>query len=94
MLAADWVHDLIGPAALLVLGWLLTQMSKLRRENTDQHAEGRALVQTVVDGLHNLSGKVDGVDEKVQGVGERLDDHIADHEESKKYWKRKDDRVA
>lgn len=40
-------------------------IQKLRKENSDQHAEGRALLERVAD--------------KVDGVATKLDEHIGWH---------------
>lgn len=54
---------------------------QLREENSQQHAEGRAL-------LTHLSGQVSGMDEKLDRMDERLDDmhvwritHEIEHEQ-------------
>lgn len=42
----------------------------------------------------DLLGVVVDVAQSVTRVEEKLDAHVADHEESKQYWKRKDDHVS
>lgn len=90
MYGTDWGEVLVGPVVVLLLGWVLAQFRVLRKENTNQHAAGRELVQSVTDSVHNLTGKVDGVVEKVDRITERLEDHIAASAEPRTPRKRKD----
>lgn len=72
----------IGTVCTLVIGsvtTLIVQMVKLRKENTDQHAEGRALVTDVRDRLLDLHTSVNHVDKKVERLDERLDSHLEWH---------------
>lgn len=76
--------EIIGIASVcaLVIGsitTLIVQMVRLRRENTNQHAEGRALVTDVRDRLLDLHTSVDNVDRKVDRLDERLDSHLEWH---------------
>lgn len=48
-----------------ISGPLVVVIQKLRKENTQQHAEGRALLERVAD--------------KVDSVGQKLDEHIGWH---------------
>lgn len=49
----------------IITGPVVVVLQRLRKENTDQHAESRTL-------LEHLVMKVDKIDDK-------LDDHITDH---------------
>lgn len=49
----------------VISGPLVVVVQKLRKENTSQHAEGRALLERVAD--------------KVDSVGQKLDEHIGWH---------------
>jgi hypothetical protein len=76
--------EIIGIATVctLVIGSLTTlivQFVRLRKENTDQHAEGRALVTDVRDRLLDLHTSVNKVDHKVDRLDERLDSHLDQH---------------
>lgn len=76
--------EIIGIATVctLVIGsvtTLIVQMVRLRKENTDQHAEGRALVTDVRDRLLDLHTSVNRVDNKVDRLDERLDSHLEWH---------------
>jgi uncharacterized protein YlxW (UPF0749 family) len=76
--------EIIGIATVctLVIGsvtTLIVQMVKLRKENTDQHTEGRALVTDVRDRLLDLHTSVNKVDHKVDRLDERLDGHLEWH---------------
>lgn len=53
-------------AVAVITGPLVVVLNKLRRENTDQHAEARILLGLVA--------------RKVDKVGEKLDKHIGWHE--------------
>jgi hypothetical protein len=68
------IIGMIGAVAAL---WV--QVSKVRRENTDQHAEGRALVTDVRDNLLNLHTTVNHIDRKIDHVADRLEDHERTH---------------
>ena len=75
--AAEWVAVFTG--ITLVVGSVTTlviQLVRLRTENSDQHAEGRALISDVGTRLVNLHEAVDRVDTKIDMVSERLDDHM------------------
>jgi len=49
----------------IISGPLVVVVQRLRKENTEQHAEGRALLERVAD--------------KVDSVGQKLDEHIGWH---------------
>jgi hypothetical protein len=54
------------PIVVAVIGGpVVVVLQKLRKENTAQHAEGRALLERVAD--------------KVDGVATKLDEHIGWH---------------
>jgi hypothetical protein len=57
-----WVPIIVA----VITGPVVVVLSKLRKENTEQHAEGRELLQSI------------GV--KVDKVGSKLDKHIGWHE--------------
>ena len=74
--AAEWIAMI--SAVSIVLGAITTavvQLSRLRTENTQQHAEGRALVTDVRDRLLDLHTSVNHVDKKVDQMADRLDTH-------------------
>ena len=56
-----WIPVIVA----VISGPLVVVIQKLRRENTAQHAEGRALLERVAD--------------KVDSVGQKLDEHIGWH---------------
>ena len=56
---------LVPIVVALIGGPLVVVLQKLRKENSDQHAEGRALLERVAD--------------KVDGVATKLDEHIGWH---------------
>ena len=58
---AVWVPIVVA----LITGPAVVVLQKLHRENSDQHAEGRALLERVAD--------------KVDGVATKLDEHIGWH---------------
>ena len=58
---AVWVPIVVA----VITGPAVVVLQKLRRENSDQHAEGRALLERVAD--------------KVDGVATKLDEHIGWH---------------
>lgn len=58
---AVWVPIIVA----LITGPAVVVLQKLRKENSDQHAEGRALLERVAD--------------KVDGVATKLDEHIGWH---------------
>ena len=60
------METILVPIVVAVIGGpLVVVLQKLRRENSDQHAEGRALLERVAD--------------KVDGVSTKLDEHIGWH---------------
>ena len=60
------METILVPIAVAVIGGpLVVVLQKLRKENSDQHAEGRALLERVAD--------------KVDGVSTKLDEHIGWH---------------
>lgn len=79
---AEWLA--IASALALVLGAVvgsIVQLARLRRENTVQHAEGRALITNVGDRLLDIHATIDRVDGKVGRLDERLDIHEAKHDQ-------------
>ena len=80
--AAEWVG--LITVGCLVVGTIvgaIVQLVKLRRENTEQHAEGRAIVTDVRDRLLDLHVSVGRVDQKVEKLDERLDQHEQFHQQ-------------
>ena len=77
---AEWV-GLITVGCLFVgtVVGAIVQLVKLRRENTEQHAEGREIVTDVRDRLLDLHTSVGRVDQKVEKLDERLDQHEQFH---------------
>jgi hypothetical protein len=60
------METILVPIVVAVIGGpLVVVLQKLRKENSDQHAEGRALLERVAD--------------KVDGVSTKLDEHIGWH---------------
>lgn len=75
---------LIGPVAILVVGFFLNRSSKsrtasFREENASDHAKVRDVLGSVIDGQHNLTRRVDGVQRSVDGVDVKLDKHLEGH---------------
>lgn len=68
---------IIGMIGAITMLWV--QVSKTRRENTEQHAEGRALVTDVRDNLLDLHTTVNRIDRKIDNVADRLDRHEESH---------------
>lgn len=77
---AEWI-GLITVGCLFVgtVVGAIVQLVKLRSENTEQHAEGRAIVTDVRDRLLDLHTSVGRVDQKVERLDERLDQHEQFH---------------
>jgi len=60
------METILVPIVVAVIGGpLVVVLQKLRKENSDQHAEGRALLERGAD--------------KVDGVATKLDEHIGWH---------------
>ena len=77
---AEWVGLItVGCLFLGTVVGAIVQLVKLRRENTEQHAEGRAIVTDVRDRLLDLHTSVGRVDQKVEKLDERLDQHERFH---------------
>lgn len=78
--AAEWV-GLITVGCLMVgtVVGAIVQLVKLRNENSEQHAEGRAIVTDVRDRLLDLHTSVGRVDEKVEKLDGRMDAHEQFH---------------
>ena len=60
-----WVPIIVA----VITGPVVVVLQKLRKENTEQHAEGRILLRTI------------GI--KVDKIGSKLDNHIGWHEGQK-----------
>lgn len=61
-MAEIWVPIVVA----LIMGPVVVILQKLRKENTDQHAEGRILLRIIGN--------------KVDKIGSKLDNHIGWHE--------------
>ena len=61
-MAEIWVPIVVA----LIMGPVVVILQKLRKENTDQHAEGRILLKVIGN--------------KVDKIGSKLDNHIGWHE--------------
>jgi hypothetical protein len=64
-MAEIWVPIVVA----LIMGPIVVILQKLRKENTDQHAEGRILLKVIGN--------------KVDKIGSKLDNHIGWHEGQK-----------
>lgn len=86
--AAEWLA--IATAVTLVIGALtgaIVQLVRLRKENTVQHAEGRALVSDVRDHLLDMHNAVNRVDQKVDRLDARFDSHVEDHQRPRRWFR-------
>jgi hypothetical protein len=84
---AEWIG--IATVFAVVIGTIvgaIVQLVRLRRENTEQHAEGRALVTDVRDRLLDLHTSVNRVDDKVDQLDHRLDRHENIHHRGRRKW--------
>ena len=61
MFSSVWVPIIVA----IIMGPVVVVLQKLRKENTDQHAEARILLRTIGN--------------KVDKVGSKLDQHIGWH---------------
>ena len=61
-MAEIWVPIVVA----LIMGPVVVILQKLRKENTDQHTEGRILLKVIGN--------------KVDKIGSKLDNHIGWHE--------------
>lgn len=78
--AAEWIAIITAGTVLLgTITTMIVQIKKMRSENTSQHAEGRALVTDVRDRLLDVHESIHHIDEKVDKVAERLEDHERSH---------------
>lgn len=84
---AEWIGiaTVFAVAIGAVVG-AIVQLVRLRRENTQQHAEGRALVTDVRDRLLDLHTSVNRVDNKVDHLDQRLDRHENIHHRGRRKW--------
>ena len=85
--AAEWLA--IATAVALVIGALTgatVQLIRLRKENTVQHLEGRALVTDVRDRLLDMHNSVNRVDAKVDRLDARLDQHEEKHQRRRRWF--------
>ena len=69
----DWGY--IIAALITTSGVVLAQIIKLRRENTSQHAENRAITEDIRDRLLNIHTDIDHVGRKIDNVAENLERH-------------------
>jgi len=65
MLSSVWVPIIVA----IIMGPVVVVLQKLRKENTEQHNEGRILLRTIGN--------------KVDKIGSKLDHHIGWHEGQK-----------
>ena len=65
MLSSVWVPIIVA----IIMGPVVVVLQKLRKENTDQHNEGKILLRTIGN--------------KVDRIGSKLDNHIGWHEGQK-----------
>lgn len=65
MLSSVWVPIIVA----IIMGPVVVVLQKLRKENTEQHAEGRILLKTIGN--------------KVDRIGSKLDNHIGWHDGQK-----------
>lgn len=84
---AEWIGLVtVLTIALGAIVGAIVQLVRLRRENTQQHAEGRALVVDVRDRLLDLHTSVNRVDDKVDQLDTRLDRHENIHHRNRRKW--------
>jgi len=65
MLSSVWVPIIVA----VIMGPVVVVLQKLRKENTDQHAQGQVLLRVIGS--------------KVDKIGSKLDNHIGWHEGKK-----------
>jgi hypothetical protein len=65
MLSSVWVPIIVA----IIMGPVVVVLQKLRKENTDQHAQGQVLLRVIGS--------------KVDKIGSKLDNHIGWHEGKK-----------
>lgn len=65
MLSSVWVPIIVA----IIMGPVVVVLQKLRKENTEQHAEGRILLKMIGT--------------KVDKIGSKLDNHIGWHDGQK-----------
>jgi hypothetical protein len=65
MLSSVWVPIIVA----VIMGPVVVVLQKLRKENTEQHAEGRILLRMIGN--------------KVDKIGSKLDNHIGWHDGKK-----------
>jgi hypothetical protein len=65
MLSSVWVPIIVA----VIMGPVVVVLQKLRKENTDQHAQGQVLLRIIGN--------------KVDKIGSKLDGHIGWHEGQK-----------
>jgi hypothetical protein len=65
MLSSVWVPIIVA----IIMGPVVVVLQKLRKENTEQHAEGRILLRMIGN--------------KVDKIGSKLDNHIGWHDGKK-----------
>ncbi len=89
--AAEWIA--LASAIAVVLGaitTLIVSVTKLRRENRDQHdtnaAANAARFDELRDDMRSLTGSVVKIDDKVDRLDERLDRHESLHHRGKRRW--------
>ena len=85
--AAEWLA--VASIATMLIGAIvgaIVQLARLRRENTEQHAEGRAITTDIRDRLLNLHEAVERVDVKVDEVADRLERHESVHHRGRRRW--------
>ena len=65
MLSSVWVPIIVA----IIMGPVVVVLQRLRKENTDQHNEGKILLKTIGN--------------KVDRIGSKLDNHIGWHDGQK-----------
>lgn len=68
-MSSEWIVPIV---VALIMGPTVVILGRVRKENSDQHAEGRRLM--IAHGV-----KIDGLGNKIDVVGSKLDGHLGWH---------------
>lgn len=75
MPTAVWVPIVVA----LITGPLVALIQRLRRDNSQDHAEVKSFLENILSKITRVDEKVESLDEKIEKVDQRLEKHIDWH---------------
>ena len=73
---AVWVPIVVA----VIMGPIVVVLQKLRKEKTDQHVEGRSLLNQIGSKVDEYGYKIDEFGNKIDMYGRKIDMHLGWHD--------------